>query len=277
MTHRIRHSLFATALAGVILATSACGSGTTTPEPSASATEAPSATAASSSSSPSASATPSPDYASGDDLKGTHGLKIKGIAENEHGQYLQITIADNDPALAYKPEIIDTTITGKFSQGQILEAQKFALTFAVEEMFDSTVNGGYESINAWAAKNESRIAPKLRQDFKNALQANKEVLNLKSWGSENAGSYTYVYDKDSTRILGYEVRPTSIVSTPDAPEAIGFKFDYDYNIVVQNIETKDIFPVHVKGKGHVFVENNEGAWQVVGIQTQYEGFAPSGK
>lgn len=267
---KFRNVLAAAVLVGSLLATTACTANN--PEPAApAATESTISPAA-----PVEKETPAETApAEGADLIGTHGLAIKGLAENEHGQYLQIALPDNDPSLEYKPELVTAEVTSKFSPEKIKEAQKFAMTFTAEEMFDSTLNGGFEN-DKWFAKNGQKIAPELRESLVAHARANKDFVNRSSWGAENSGKYTYAYDKDSTRILGYEIRLTEVRNTPEDLRSIGFHFDYDYNIVAQNIETSKTFPMHVTGKGRLYVredESNPGNWMITGFKTDYEGSA----
>lgn len=228
------------------------------------------------SASPTESAKPAPVAKDGTPLTGTHGLKVKGPAENEHGQYLQITVSDNDPALVYNPALVMPEVSAKYTAEEIADAHKFSMTFFVEEGLDSTINSG-NNVDEWLNREIENFSPRLHTEMVNAVEANKEFINRRAWGAGE--QYNYYYDKDSTRILGYIITPTQVgpSANPANPETMVFSYNYEVNYVLTNL-AGDIFPVNLKGTGHVGVEKDPttpGKWLITQMETNYDAFIPT--
>lgn len=263
-----------TGVVGSLLAVTAC----TAPAGPAPATD--SATTAPSTSSPtSAPATPEPTVstaakpraADGTPLFGTHGLKIKGPANNGKGDYLQITVQDNDPAITYNPEVVFPEVAAKFTPEEIAEAQKFAMTFVVEEGFDSTLNDGTNA-DEWLSRNVDKFSPKIQSELSAAAKQGKEFINMSGWGVGQ--KYTYFYDKDSTRIVSYEFPQMGVKLSSNPVNAESMLFVYPYQIVAaeKNLAGK-VYAALIKGTGSIGVEKdpaNPGKWLITEMQTKYD-------
>lgn len=270
-------SLRTIALTGVVaslLAVTACSAPTNPAPATDSATTAPSASAP-------ATTTPEPETtvstaakpraADGTPLTGTHGLKVKGPANNGKGDYLQITVKDNDPAITYNPEVVTPQIAAKFTPEEIASAQKFAMTFVVEEGFDSTLNDGTNA-DEWLSRNLDKFAPKVQPEVSAAAKAGKPFINMDGWG--DGQHYTYFYDKDSTRIVSYEFPQMGVVQSSNPENADSMVFNYPYQIVAaeKNLAGKT-FAALIKGTGKIGVEKdpaNPGKWLITEMQTKYE-------
>lgn len=210
----------------------------------------------------------------GTPLTGTHDLKVKGLAENEKGQYLQITISDDDPALVYDPNIVTPQISEKFTAEEITEAQKFAMTFFVEEGLDSTLNDG-TNYDEWINRELSNFTPRLHSELTTALKSDVEFINLRGWGKGQ--KYTYQYDKNSTRILGYILEPMGVIPSlnPVNSESMVFTYNYEVSTAQKNL-AGTVFPVNTKGQGKIGVEKdpaNPGKWLISEMHTKYESLA----
>lgn len=263
-----------TSVVGSLLAVTACS----VPAGPAPATE--SATTGPSASSPaSAPATPEPTVstaakpraADGTPLFGTHGLKIKGPANNGKGDYLQITVQDNDPAITYNAEVVFPEVAAKFTPEEIAEAQKFAMTFVVEEGFDSTLNDGTNA-DEWLSRNVDKFSPKIQPELSAAAKQGKEFINMSGWGEGQ--QYTYFYDKDSTRIVSYEFPQMGVKLSSNPVNAESMLFVYPYQIVAaeKNLAGK-VYAALIKGTGSIGVEKdpaNPGKWLITEMQTKYD-------
>lgn len=263
-----------TGVVGSLLAVTACSA----PAGPAPATD--SATAGTSASSPaSAPATPEPTVstatkpraADGTPLFGTHGLKIKGPANNGKGDYLQITVQDNDPAITYNAEVVFPEVAAKFTPEEIAEAQKFAMTFVVEEGFDSTLNDGTNA-DEWLSRNVDKFSPKIQPELSAAAKQGKEFINMSGWGEGQ--QYTYFYDKDSTRIVSYEFPQMGVKLSSNPVNAESMLFVYPYQIVAaeKNLAGK-VYAALIKGTGSIGVEKdpaNPGKWLITEMQTKYD-------
>ena len=79
------------------------------------------------------------------------------VIKTDKGEYLQSTIADDDPAMTYDP----TTALGKptdyLSLEQIEKGQKFAVKFIAEEVIDSPLNHNASSVDDWWSINANKF------------------------------------------------------------------------------------------------------------------------
>ena len=183
--HMKNVSLRTMALTGVVaslLAATACSSPTAPAPATDLVTAAPSASASAPATTapepePTASTVAKPRAADGTPLTGTHGLKVKGPANNGKGDYLQITVQDNDPAITYDANVVMPEVAAKFTPEEIAEAQKFAMTFVVEEGFDSTLNDGTNA-DEWLGKNLDKFAPRDHSEVSAAAKGGKDFINM---------------------------------------------------------------------------------------------------
>lgn len=261
-------------LMGSLLAISACGN-QNTPAP---AVETPAPASQSASATP--EPTPSPTVSTLEKplaadnktpLYGTHGLKVKGPAENENGQYLQITISDDDPALVYNADLVTPQIAAKFTPEEIAEAQKFSMTFFVEEGLDSTLNNG-TNYDEWINRNIGNFSPKVQGEAINALKSDQEFIHLRNWNK--GAKYQYFYDKDSTRYVNYDIQEMGVV--PSLNEAnsksIVFAFKYEAVTAQKNLAGK-VYAAQTKGEAKIGVEKDPttpGKWLISELFTKYD-------
>lgn len=144
----------------------------------------------------------------------TSGLPIKGPANDGHGDYLQTTIADDDPALTYNPAIVDPSATELFSVPEIKSLQQTLVRFIAEEAFDSTINGNPTSpdvIDAWFGRNKHKLDPSQADMFLNELKSSDQTLALvnRSVGRENR--YQLSYGADQVHVLQRSIEPNKIL------------------------------------------------------------------
>jgi len=272
---KVRHVLSAVVVSGLILATTACGTG----NEETSGVTGPAPVSESASASPSVSAAPAVTFPDGEPVTGTHGLTVKGSAKNENGEYLQITIAKDDPALVYQPELVQPEVAAAFTPDEIAEAQKFLMTFAVEEYMDSVLNDGYDQVDEWIAANRHRISPVLLTQLKPHADANKHFVHRKNIGSDYLGKVVTAHDKESTRIVGYGLRLTNVKQDPKDVSSIVFQADYGFDAVGQYIDSNEYTRIDVDGKLTLAAQkdpNNPGKWLITGIHGDYTGVPTSG-
>lgn len=270
-----RNTLAAFMLAGTILATTACGAGSENSN----GVSGTSPVSESASAQPTATETPTIKFSDGEPVTGTHGLTVKGPAKNEHGEYLQITIAKDDPALVYNPDLVRPEVATAFSPEEIVEAQKVAMTFAVEEYMDSVINEGYQQIDEWIAANKSKFAPELLAQVKPHADANKHFVHRFAHSPEYNGKVSLAYDKDSTRIVGYGLRATAVRQDPKDISSMVFDAEYGFDAVGKYVDSGEYTRIDVDGTLTIAVrkdENNPGKWLITGIHGNYKGTPLSG-
>jgi hypothetical protein len=89
------------------------------------------------------------------------GFVAKGVANDGTGEYLQMSIADTDPAMKYNPAITDGAAKAHFSEAELAEAHKTAVKFIAEEAIDSTLNGGTD-VDGWSPHTRIRFTRLIR-------------------------------------------------------------------------------------------------------------------
>lgn len=201
-----RMATMAFVIGSVLLLTTACGSAepvpTATPVASASAVATDTVT-------PSAVASPANQSA----LAGTviNGLPTKKeLAKNSKGSYIQTTIADDDPALTYNQAIVDTTAF-KYTPEEIAAIQKQFVTFAAEEVIDSTLNDmpTMEDRKEWYERNKEKVEPSYQEDFQVPLFG-ADNTRLAVFIPNFRHGYQLKYGEDVTHVASRDITLTRV-------------------------------------------------------------------
>lgn len=188
-------------LAGVLMATTACGGAV---EANPAATSAPIAS----------------ETVAGPPKSSTAGTVVNGIptkpelAFDGKNYYVQTTIADNDPAMTYDPAKSSRQANERFSPDELADGQKFATKFVVEEVLDSIINdnhGDKETVTEWLDANKDKLDPAQYASFADNLNAPydpEDAFLLR--GVHREGKYELVSGPDQTRVLSRTITPTVI-------------------------------------------------------------------
>lgn len=266
---RTRKSLMAVGMAGAIMATSACG-GTTgpsidhgTPVPSSSPSISQSAT-------PSANPTPISSNSPGAVI---NGIPTKPEISNDgKGEYIQTSIAADDPALTYNPAIVDPSASS-YSPEDITAAQKVAITFLAEEGIDSTLNNNPADVanqEAWWAKNKDRFAPAHQDTIHNAIIANDPNQPIVFRGQHRAGKYDLASGPSSTHVLSRTITPVAVkAGNINGENLLGVqsKVDFTLNAVSDGAPAKESVSGTVSYT--MVKDSSSGKWLIAGSSAQY--------
>ncbi|MCQ2000055.1 hypothetical protein [Arthrobacter zhaoxinii] len=223
----------AAGLALLVTVLSACGTdpaGTDASSPPA-ASSSPSATASdkatgkpSGKAQPSPSATRTKTPAPTSSASAVNGLGVKGTVETAHGTYLQISLAEDDPAWTLDPAVVEPKLLSLYSQAEIEEAHRTNLTFMVEEGLDSPLNGGAWTPEEWWAENENRIAPELhgtaRQSLSDGSPFGGMVMQSTFHHERYGDSYRYIYEPDRSRFTALEVEVLGVWLADDGESIV---------------------------------------------------------
>lgn len=132
------------------------------------------------------------------------GLPVKNSTpvNDVKGEYLQTTLADNDPAYDFPASVVDPTATDLFTNEEIKSAQNFIAKFTAEEAIDSTLNGNPESVDAtekWLSDNKHVFSPISYDSIREqVLRMDTETpLVFRPFARNGYGT---VYGVDKTRI-----------------------------------------------------------------------------
>lgn len=225
---RTRKTMMATGIASALVLTSACagnsgGNVDTSPTSSPTTISAP--------------ATPSPIASDGNGVPGgiINGLPTKKeLATDGNGQYVQTTVAPDDPAYEYNPAVVDDQATSRYSPDEIKEAQKTAVDYAADAI-DSPMNGSAgntEVAGAWWEANKDRFDPEYQDVMRDgALSAdpNQPVV----FKANHRSSYQLQYGENKTHIASREIKVTNITAGElNGRTAIAVRMNIDFTNAV---------------------------------------------
>lgn len=243
-------------LAGLIMATSACG-GSVEANPSNQTTPIPSGTVA---------ASPKSSIAG----TAVNGIPTKPeLAYDGKNYYVQTTIADDDPAMTYNPNITTDVARNLFTPEELKEGQIFATKFVAEEVLDSTLNDNYsdkDTIDKWVTKNKEKFAPEQYDSFVKNLNrpyTNEDEVLVRGGYREN--KYELTSGVEQTRILSRSITPTVIRA-----DTIGGKpyVEYEakvrvaYKVKVNGQDTVET--VDAKLQTILYKDPTTGKWGIAG-------------
>ncbi|WP_284978675.1 hypothetical protein [Arthrobacter sp. fls2-241-R2A-200] len=249
-----RKVIFAAGVVGAVFFTSACSAseaasptGTSSPSGSASAAAAPSAT-------PSAVTFP---------YTLPNGLVAKGVANDGHGDYIQTSIADTDPAMKYNPAITDDAAKAHFSEADLAEAQKVIVRFIAEEAIDSTLNDGTD-VDAWWAAHLDQIHPG-NMVMLTDMKSSKDILARERWMATKPG-FSYAHG-DKPRVTRRTITPVKLGFVENGPlQGVMLGTTASYSMAVtsgpdQN-STAELTFTAAKDPA-------DGKWKIAGYNTNY--------
>ena len=264
---RTRKTMSAIGIAGVIMATSACGGsgGGTVDTPISSPTP---------STSISAPATPSPNSSPSAVTPGSiiNGLQTKKeLVSDGKGQYIATTISPDDPSLKYNPAVVDPSASNIFSQEDITGAQKTAVTFMAEEGIDSTLNGNpsAEASEGWWNANKEKFDPAYQNELHGAITSGdpNQALVFRGYFREN--KYSLAYGPAETHILSRTITPTQIIGgNMNGRNAIAVQADVSFSASATDNGAKIIESTSATMK-YTMMKNSEGKWLITGFSNTF--------
>lgn len=267
-----RKTLGAVVAASVIIALSACGvdDGKAQAEPDAQPSTA-AITSATATATPSATA--KTGVKAGDAI---NGLPTKTeLANDGKGDYIQTTIAPDDPALTYNPAIVSQEEPSLFSEEEIKDAQKFVMTFLAEEGFDSILNDNPSDPkvqDAWWAKNKDKIDPSYQAELLADLKANdpnKPMVFRGQFRQDRANKYNLVHGSDATRVYSRKITPNEIVTgVRNGQKLIGIHSDVEFSMNAV-VDGKTVVEATSGTAGYTVTQSPEGKWLITGYKSNY--------
>lgn len=194
------------------------------------------------------------------------------MANDGTGDYLQTSIADDDPAMQYDPAIADDAAKVHYSPAQLAEAQKMIVRFIAEEAIDSTLNGGGNNVDGWYAAHQDQILPQnqpiMLKDMK-VTDSTKSVLATEAW-MVHLPKLAYVHGAEKSRVITRVITPTKL-SFADSGALQGVWLD-----------TKAGWQMAVTGGSHTNVQTSsaelsfaaaidpaDGKWKIAGYDVNY--------
>ena len=152
-----------------------------------------------------------------------------GVVNDGSGEYLQTTVADDDPALAWQPEKFVRAEINAMPKDRVLAAQKTAVKFIAEEGIDATMNAVHERLGQpegtttlnpaasqvwaeWLSRNQSKYASNYKLDLQDPWKHTNRGTGSGTVGPgvlfggdrqfvKSGPQFSYVYGADKTRLL----------------------------------------------------------------------------
>lgn len=153
------------------------------------------------------------------------------------GDYLQSVMSPEDPAMKLNPAVLDATAKTA-NQADVLAAQKFVVSFMAEEGIDSELNGGNITPEAWFAKNENKLSPAYKEEFRQSLNEGKPFVLNEKWQKEKYGDkYRYETSPDQPRIYDRKITPTKVWVLDNGSIAVEADISYKMPVVPKVGET----------------------------------------
>ncbi|MBC9705822.1 MAG: hypothetical protein H9W81_12795 [Enterococcus sp.] len=212
---RYRRSVAAVGIAGLLTFSTACAGGqdmgnnspeiTSSPSPSISQTAAPAG----------------PSIAGGEVIK------------TDKGEYLQSTIADDDPVLAYNPDIVTDDAKAAFNEKDLQDAKHFAVKYTAEELIDSPLNNNASSFDSWWETHQNLFSAEYREEIKGNIQNKKGPILHSEWQEERKDTYSYVYSPNETRMYDRLISVNKESILPDGKTVV-VEGDFSYKAKVKN-------------------------------------------
>ena len=259
---RGRKIFSAVGIAGALVFTSSCASsGALSPTPTDTASPSSISQTATPSAIPTATATATPTLAAG--------IIAKGVANDGKGDYLQTTIADTDPAMQYNPALADDAAKAHYSEADLAEAQKVTVKFIAEEVIDSTLNGGGNVDNWWAA-HKDQIHP-LNQDMMlSELKAGKDNVARESWMATKPG-YSYVHGADTPRVQSRTITPIGLrYVESDTLQGVMLDTQISYSMKVTGGTHTGIQTTTANASYAVAKDPADGKWKIAGYNANFQ-------
>lgn len=255
-----RKVIAATGVVGALIFTSAC---------SASEVASPAPVTSSASATPTASAEPTAATVA---LKMADGITIKGVANDGVGDYLQTSIADDDPAMKYNPALADAGAKAHYSEAELAEAQKVVVRFIAEEAIDSTLNGGKGDVDVWWNSHKDQIHP-LNQELMLAdmKTPNNATLSTEKWMAEKPTPYTYVHGTETPRVTARTITPLALRFVESA-NLQGVMLDTNVTYSMEVTDGKKRNMQNSTGELSFAVAKDPadgGKWKIAGYNTNY--------
>lgn len=194
----------------------------------------------------------------------------KELANDGKGTYIQATVADDSPLLDYKPSVVEDTATARFSEAEIVEAQKLIMKFTVEEILDSTMNSNPTDVaakKAWWAKNKDMYHPSKHELFNTDVMGNDETKPI-VFRPLYRKNYDLAYGDDKTHLASYEIDLTRVAGgKASGLPGLGFYFTsaFAMNANVDGNETLE----YSDATHSLSVVKDNDKWLIVGYELFY--------
>ena len=187
------------------------------------------------------------------------GLEMAGKDNDGEGEYSRVSLAEGSPLYTYDPAVVSPEIASAFSSQDIVEAQRIAADFAVEEGVDSILVDS-SRVDEWYAQNASKFDETSISDVEEALTVREsgQVLNGLVANDVLGGRGYDLATDGGPRISALNIAISSVFSAPNGDLAFEFTGSATRRALGQGDEVMDF------KQAYALVKGNDGQWRISG-------------
>ena len=206
------------------------------------------------------------------------GIVPNGPSTIGANRYILSTIADDDTAMQYDPNLATSDVKAAFTKDQLSDALQFIVRFLAENYVDTPlVNSAADDGKAWFEQNKGILDPKNHDDY---------LMKLTTPGAGSApGSpagpvipavnfmdgdtvLEVVYSQDEPRVTERNINLTDI-SLSTSGDAIFFDFDLESRMQATEANGDRPLWLYTTGPAElVVIENPDGGWYIADYKNE---------
>lgn len=186
-------------------------------------------------------------------------------------KFIQTTIDPKDPILSYNASVANSYVAELFTEQEVVEAQKFATQYLLEEVVDSILKGDNiapEDKKLWIEKNKEKIDATQLEDLVhdlNGVYNPSEIVVYQNPDRLTAG-YSIVYGDDKTQIMDRQIDYKKVsAEVRNGIEYIWFDSSVYFEIPVKKADGSSAVERVVLEGELVLIQPNPGEWKISGM------------
>lgn len=189
------------------------------------------------------------------------------------GEYLPVTILDNDPMLMLNASVVEQTAKDAFTADEIESANKFAVKFMATEAIDSVLNNNpsdASNTKKWLATHSQLFDPQNKDELTTLTLENQPNKPIVFRGQFREGKYELDYGKTATHVASRDVKVKRILAKQIASGQTVIGVQADVNFTLNAKVDGKILPENTSATvGYILVKNPAGGWFINGFQAGY--------
>lgn len=203
-----------------------------------------------------------------------------GFSEGEkvsdsNGEYTELSLDEDSELMVFdKDKVIDDSVYDHYSEEELADGQRFASTFVVEEVIDSSLMYDYTEENAeeWGDRSIPKFTSSIQDEIRdNLMDSEKRTIITESNSAWDRG--TPIYD-GGVRHGDLDASLVSISSLEKREGAITFEYRISYNNPVFDEDNPDDLYVETSDHGYrVSIERDtskDNNWALAGAGSYFK-------
>lgn len=200
------------------------------------------------------------------------GILVGDTVNDGKGEYRSLVLDPDSDLANTLPAKVTDGVRARYSDAEILEAQKEASDFFVTEVLDADLsdNATPEARQAWWDQNSTRFASAAQADAKEAILNKPDAAGLVILNGGGVSRGTPVYDAAKPKYSQLEVSLNMVEESSD-PTSIRFVYGFngDRPVTETNDAGKPLKEVNT-GVYIVTTTPDNGAWKIGGWNSTYD-------